>query len=138
MDKQTVRLNDQMYLTIEECPIDYFSSDTKRAERVITYWNDQKVSTWDVYLNDDTRFFMNFEAEPEFRNGRWLELLATYEPGSMSRFDRPNTVWFKAGEWVVNDKERIVSAVKDLRDRNVMQSGTVFSTGSLNEVISLD
>ena len=126
-----------MHCTVEPCPVDYFGSESKRAERVITYFGDQKVSTWDVFCNDDTRYFLFFEAEPNFRNKRWLELVATYEPGSLARFDRPNAVWFRTGEWVVEDKQHFVNSVKNLGDKGVLHVQKVFSEGALTEIIDL-
>ena len=127
-----------MYCTVEPCPVDYFKSESKRADRVITYLGDQKVSTWDVYCNDDTRYFLFFEAEPDFRGKRWLELVATYEPGCLARFDRPNAVWFRTGEWVVEDKQYFVDSVKDLGDKGVLHVEKVFSQGAVNEIIDLN
>lgn len=138
MSKEILQLSDDMYCTIEPCPIDYFGSETKRAERVITFWNDQKVSTWDVYLSEDTRYTIRFEAEPEFQNGRWIELTQTYYPNILERFTRPNIVWLRTNEITVSKEPEFLSLLSNLAQRNVMGLGTIYAEGNLNKIIPMD
>ena len=93
MAVEVLQLSDEIHCTIEPCPIDYFSSDAKRATRLTAFKGEEKFCTWDVYLNDDTRYTLYFEAEEPFRQNLWMEMLKTFYPGALSRFDRPNVVW---------------------------------------------
>lgn len=138
MSKEVLKLNDEMYCTIEPCPIDYFGSETKKAERVITYWNDQKVSEWDVFLSSDTRYTIRFEAEPDFRNGRWIELANTYLPGSLDRWARPNVVWLQTNQMSVASEKDFLKLLSDLATNQVMSTGTIYSHGMINKIINMD
>lgn len=138
MLKETIQLNDEMYCTVEPCPVDYFGSDSKSAERVITYWNDQKVSTWDIYLSDDTRYTMLFEAEPEFQNGRWIELAKTYWPNSLDRFSRQYIVWLNSNGAMVARETEVKTLLEHFSSNNVMKSNTVLAQGMINKIIPLE
>jgi hypothetical protein len=138
MSNELLQLSDKMYCTIEVCPIDYFGSDIKRAERVTTFWNDQKVSTWDVYLSEDTRYTIRFEAEPEFQNGRWMQLTETYYPNILERFSRPNIVWLQTNQITVSKESDFLQMLTALAQRNVMSGGTIYAQGLLNKITHMD
>jgi hypothetical protein len=135
---ETLRLNNNTYCTVEPCPENHLDDDTKKAERVVVYQNDQKVFTWDVYLNDDTRFSLFFQAEPEFQDGKWLDVIATFEPNSMARWNRPYAVWWNVGEWMEARQDQFKALLETMNADNVLESKTVFSMGAINSITHIN
>jgi len=106
-------------------------------QRVTTYKNEEKVSTWDVYLNEDTRYTLKFEAEPNYRNGLWMDLLKTYDENALNEFDRENAVWLGTGSWVLTQNQKIQTMLKHADLSNILKTKTAYSQGLLNEVIKI-
>jgi hypothetical protein len=131
------RLNEEMYGIVEPCPIDYFGSEEKRAIRINTFRNDERVSTFDLYLTDDTRYTLGILIEEPYRGGLWLELIGTYEPGVLSFIDRPNAVWYKPGEWIIDTKDNILHGLNQFKEKGIMKTDKVFSYGTINDIFDV-
>lgn len=137
MSTERIQLNDEMYCLVENSPIDYFGSEEKRALRVTTFRGDEKVCTLDLYLNEDTRYTLGIEVEEPYRNGRWMELMKTYWPGALEKFSRPNAVWYLAGQWIIAESDRIRGVLGNLKDKQILETDTVFSYGSINDIFEI-
>lgn len=137
MPNETIQLSATSYITVEECPRDYYGDAKKRAERVVLYSDNKKVLTWDVYLSEDTRYTLVMDVEPEFRDGKFLDVLANADPGSLSRFDRQYVVWLNAGEPVVHREAAFVDGLKVFNEREILKTGTVLIHGAANKVVPI-
>lgn len=131
------RFNDEMYGIVEPCPIDYFGSTEKRAIRITLYRNDERIFIVDLYLTDDTRYTMYVSVEEPYQNGIWLGMLKTFDPGVLSFLDRPNAVWYRPGEWIIEDKPKLLDGLTELKDQGILQTDRVFSYGALNDVYDI-
>jgi hypothetical protein len=131
------RLNDTMHCIVEPCPIDYFGSEDKRAIRITTFENENRVSIIDIYLTDDTRYTLYVSVDEPYQNGIWWNLVKTYDPGVLAFMDRPNAVWYRPGEWIIEDKPRLLDGLKEMKDYGILQTDRVFSYGALNDVYDI-
>lgn len=137
MNSQTINLSDKSYITIDPCPRNYFGDDKKTAERVQLFTNGEKVLTWDVYMNDDTRFTLYMEVETNYRSGEWLNVIAECDPLSLQRFNRKYAVWTNSGEAVVKQESTFAEALKTFNKRNVLTTSVALAHGQINKIIDL-
>lgn len=137
MAAEQIQLNEEMYCVVEDSPIDYFGSQEKRALRITTFHKEQKVSTWDIYLSEDTRYTLNIEVEEPYRHGRWMELAKTYWPGTLEKFSRPNAVWYLAGQWIIAEGESMRGSLHELKTKRILDTGKVFSYGLVNDIYEI-
>lgn len=131
------RFNDKIHGLIEPCPVDYFGSEEKRAIRITVFQDDEHLFLVDFYLTDDTRYLMFISVSEPHQNGAWLELLKTFNPGVLSFLDRPNAVWYRPGEWIIEDKPRLLDGLKEIKDKGILQTDKVFSYGALNDIYDI-
>ena len=137
MPSEIVHLSETSYITIDECPRDYFGDENKKAERVTLFSNGEQVLIWDVFMNEDTRYALYMEVEEKFRGGEWLNILLESNPTSLSRFNRKHVVWTNVGEAIVAHESSIVDSLKLMNNKNILQSEVIFEHGLENKVINV-
>jgi hypothetical protein len=137
MPSEIVHLSETSYITIDECPRDYFGDENKKAERVTLFSNGEQVLIWDVFMNEDTRYALYIDVEEKFRDGEWLNILLESDPMSLGRFNREYAVWTNVGEVMVSRESSLVDFFKSMNDKNILRTEVVLEHGLENKVIKI-
>lgn len=134
MISEELRLGDGLSCLIEKCPVVYFNNPDFEVIRLTTFHDDLKVSHWDIHLTIDTRYDLLFEVEQNYRSGKWVSLIDSYDANALSRFSRPSTVWLSSSIEAHQSENEIFEAIRKMNDLQVMKTQKIFSRGSIHGI----
>ena len=140
MSSMTKYLNNNMhYVLTSDFDLPYWpfkDIPSTEARRLTFYSDNTPILIWDTYLTDDTRYELNVEVAPDFRNTVWMDLLARLEPGSLGDFSRQKAVWISP---IMNDEEEValINFHKNMTEKNILKTGKIYSLREFNKIIHI-
>jgi hypothetical protein len=118
-------------------PVDYFPGQDRRARRFTLHRDGKQVLFFDYYVSGDTRYGLYVEVEPEFRDGKWIEVVSSIQKKVSNYLNQPRVVWLKVSPWLAKSMPNMLATVETLNEKDITFIKSVYVEGAVNNIFNV-